>query len=44
MIFYHSALGYRGIDIGVPKAPLIAKTEAEEAAIFKALKKYKHFE
>lgn len=42
--FYHSALRYRGIDIGVPKAPLLAKTETEEAAIFKALDNYKHFE
>ncbi len=42
--FYHSALRYRGIDIGVPKVPLIPKTEAEEAAIFAALEHYKHFE
>ena len=42
--FYHSALRYRGIDIGVPKAPLVPKTAEEEAAIFKALDKYKHFE
>tara|TARA_A100001037_G_scaffold270940_1_gene266140 strand:+ start:409 stop:1299 length:891 start_codon:yes stop_codon:yes gene_type:complete len=42
--FYHSALRYRGIDIGVPKAPLVSKTKAEEAAIFAALEKYKHFE
>lgn len=42
--FYHSALKYRGIDIGLPKAPLISKSEEEEAAIFKALADYKHFE
>ena len=42
--FYHTALRYRGIDIGVPKIPLLPKSEAEEAAIFKALDAYKHFE
>ena len=42
--FYHTALRYRGIDIGVPKLPLLPKSEAEEAAIFKALDAYKHFE
>ena len=42
--FYHSALRYRGIDIGVPKAPLMPKTKDEEAHIFKALRNYTHFE
>ena len=42
--FYHTALRYRGIDIGVPKLPLLPKSEEEEAAIFKALDRYKHFE
>ena len=42
--FYHSALRYRGIDIGLPKAPLLPKTEEEEAAIFEALDRYRHFE
>ena len=42
--FYHTALRYRGIDIGVPKRPLLPKSEAEEAAIFKALDAYRHFE
>ena len=42
--FYHTALRYRGIDIGVPKLPLLPKSEEEEAAIFKALDGYRHFE
>lgn len=42
--FYHSALRHRGIDIGLPKVPLIPKTPEEETAIFKALESYKHFE
>ncbi len=42
--FYHSALRYRGIDIGVPKAPLMPKTRDEEARIFEALGNYTHFE
>ena len=42
--FYHSALKYRGINIGLPKVPLIPKTEDEEAEIFKALENFKHFE
>ena len=42
--FYHSALRYRGIDIGVPKAPLMPKTKDEETHIFKALGNYAHFE
>ncbi|MDD9982095.1 MAG: dihydrodipicolinate synthase family protein [Gammaproteobacteria bacterium] len=42
--FYHTALRYRGIDIGVPKRPLLPKSEEEEAAIFKALDGYRHFE
>lgn len=42
--FYHTALRYRGVDIGVPKLPLLPKSEDEEAAIFKALDAYKHFE
>ena len=42
--FYHTALRYRGIDIGVPKRPLLPKSAEEEAAIFKALDGYRHFE
>lgn len=42
--FYHSALKYRGIDIGLPKIPLLPKTAEEDAAIAKALAGYKHFE
>lgn len=42
--FYHTALRYRGIDIGVPKLPLLPKSAEEEAAIFKALDGYRHFE
>ncbi|MCE2492337.1 MAG: dihydrodipicolinate synthase family protein [Alphaproteobacteria bacterium] len=42
--FHHSALRYRGIDIGVPKAPLMLKTEDEETHILKALRSYTHFE
>ena len=42
--FYHSALRYRGIDIGVPKPPMLPKTAEDEAAIAKSLDNYKHFE
>ena len=42
--FYHAALRYRGIDIGQPKLPMLAKSADEEAAIAKALEQYKHFE
>ena len=42
--FYHSGLRYRGIDIGVPKLPMLPKTDAEEQALFKELAKYKRFE
>jgi 4-hydroxy-tetrahydrodipicolinate synthase len=42
--FYHAALRSRGIDIGHPKLPMLPKTSDEEAAIAKALAKYKHFE
>ena len=42
--FYHTTLRYRGIDIGVPKCPLLPKSAEEEAAIFKALDGYRHFE
>ena len=42
--FYHTALRYRGIDIGVPKLPLRPKSAEEEAAIFKALDGYRHFQ
>jgi len=42
--FYHTALRYRGIDIGVPKLPMLPKSAAEEARIFKALDNYKHLE
>lgn len=42
--FYHSALRYRGIDIGGPKLPMLPKSADDETAIAKALDNYKHFE
>lgn len=42
--FYHSALRYRGVDIGVPKLPMLPKSAEEEAQIAKALDGFKHFE
>ena len=42
--FYHTALRYRGIDIGLPKLPMLPKSAEEEAQIFKELDSYKHFE
>ena len=42
--FYHAAMKYRGIDIGLPKLPMLPKTPEEEAHIFRELENYKHFE
>ena len=42
--FYHSALRYRGIDIGLPKLPMLPRTASEEEHIFNELANYKHFE
>ena len=42
--FYHSALRYRGVDIGIPKLPMLSKSAEEEAQLAKALDGFKHFE
>jgi 4-hydroxy-tetrahydrodipicolinate synthase len=42
--FYHSALRYRGIDIGLPKLPMLPKSAEEDGQMAKALDNFKHFE
>ncbi len=42
--FYHVALKHRGIDIGVPKAPLMPLSGEEVERIVKALEKYSDLE